>query len=53
MLYLELRKTTLYSRKNDNLIIQKSDKGNSIVIIAKDDCLQKIRNILSDSGKFS
>ena len=39
--------------KNDSLIIQKSDKGNSIAIIDKDDYLQKMRNILSDSSKFS
>ena len=39
--------------KNDSLIIQKSDKGNSIAIINKDDYLQKMRNILSDSSKFS
>ena len=39
--------------KNANLSIQKSDKGNSIVIINKDDYLKKMRNILSDSRKFS
>ena len=39
--------------KNDSLIIQKSDKGNSIAIVDKDDYLQKERNILSDSNKFS
>ena len=39
--------------KNDSLIIQKSDKGNSIAIINKDDYLQKKRNILSDFSKFS
>ena len=39
--------------KNDSLIIQKSDKGNSIAIINKDDYLQKMQNILSDSSKFS
>ena len=39
--------------KNDSLIIQKSDKGNSIAIINKDDYLQKMRNILTDSSKFS
>ena len=39
--------------KNDSLIIQKSDKGNSIAIIDKDDYLQKMRNIFSDSSKFS
>ena len=39
--------------KNDSLIRQKSDKGNSIAIINKNDYLQKLRNILSDSSKFS
>ena len=39
--------------KNDRLILQKPDKGNSIAVINKDDYLQKMRNILSDSSKFS
>ena len=39
--------------KNKNLIIQKSDKGNSIDIIDKSDYLEKMRNILSDSSKFT
>ena len=38
--------------KNDSLIIQKSGKGNSIANINKDDYLQKLRNILSDSNNF-
>ena len=38
--------------KNKNLIIQNSDKGNSIAIIDKSNYLEKIRNILSDSSKF-
>ena len=38
--------------KNNSLIIQKSDKGNSIAIINKDDYFQKMQNILSDSSKF-
>ena len=33
--------------------MQKSDKGISIAIIDKDDYLQKMRSILSDSSKFS
>ena len=36
--------------KNDSLIIQKSDKGNSIAVIDKNDYLQKMWNILSDSS---
>ena len=39
--------------KNDYLILQKPDKANSIAVINKDDYLQKMRNILSDSSKFS
>ena len=39
--------------KNKNLIIQKSDKGNSIAITAKSYYLEKMRNILSDSSKFT
>ena len=39
--------------KNDSSIIQKSDKDNSIDIIAKDDHLQKMWNILPDSSDFS
>ena len=39
--------------KNDSLITQKSDKGNSISIIDKDDYLQKKRKSLSDFSKLS
>ena len=38
--------------KNKDSIIQKSDKGNSIVLINKSDYLDKMYNILSDSKKF-
>ena len=38
--------------KNKDLIIRKSDKGNSIVLINKGDHLDKMYNILSDSKKF-
>ena len=34
------------------MIIQKSDKGNSMVLINKSDYLDKMYNILSDSKKF-
>ena len=34
---------------NKDLIIQKSDKGNSIVLIIKGDYLDKMYDILSDS----
>ena len=39
--------------KNKNLIIQKSDKGNSIAIIDKSNYLEKMQNILPDSSKFT
>ena len=39
--------------KSKNLIIQISDKGNSIAIIDKSNYLEKMRNILSDSSKFT
>ena len=38
--------------KNNDLIIQKSDKGSSIVLINKIDYLDKRYNIQSDSKKF-
>ena len=38
--------------KNKNLVIQKADKGNSVVIISKNDYKNKIKDILSDSTKF-
>ena len=38
--------------ENKDLIIQKSDKGNSIVLINKSDYLGRIYNILSDSKKI-
>ena len=38
--------------KNNDLIIQKSDKSNSIVLINKSDYLDQMYNILSDSNKF-
>ena len=38
--------------KNDDLIIQKSGKGNSIVLINKSDYFDKMYNILLDSKKF-
>ena len=37
--------------KNNDLIIQKSDKGNSTALINKIDYLYKMYNILSDSKK--
>ena len=39
--------------KNKDLIIQKSDKGNSAVIVQRQDYLKKMNDILSDQKKFS
>ena len=38
--------------KNRDLIIQKADKGNTVVILNKNDYISKIKIILSDSCKF-
>ena len=39
--------------KNKDLIIQKSDKGNSVVIVPRQDYLNKMNDILIDQEKFS
>ena len=39
--------------KNKDLITQKSDKGNSVVIVDKQDYIKKMNNILSDENKFT
>ena len=39
--------------KNENLIIQKSDKGNPLVINDRQDYIKKMDNILSDQKKFT
>ena len=39
--------------KNKDLIIQKSDKGNSVVIVEKQDYIKKMDDISSDQKKFS
>ena len=46
-----LYKTYLKIKKD--LIIQKSDKGNSVVIVQRQDYLKKMNDILSDQKKFS
>jgi putative heme iron utilization protein len=38
--------------KKDDLVIQKSDKGNSVVILNKNDYISKVKDLLSDSTKF-
>ena len=39
--------------KAKDLIIQKSDRGNSVVIVQRQDNLKKMNDILSDQKKFS
>ena len=39
-------------RKIKNIVIQKSDKGNSVVIVNKTDYLEKMENLLIDTQKF-
>ena len=37
---------------NNNLIIQKSDKGNSVVLLNRTDYIKRLNEMLSDSSKF-
>ena len=39
-------------RKNKNVVIQKSDKGNSAAVVHKADYLDKMDNLLNDTRKF-
>ena len=39
-------------RKNKNILIQKSDKGNSVVVVDKADYLNKMGKLLNDTRKF-
>ena len=39
--------------KSKNLIIQKSDTVNSVVIVDRQDYIKKMDNILSDQNKFT
>ena len=38
--------------KVKNLVIQKSDKGNNVVIVSKDTYVQRMMDLLADSSKF-
>ena len=40
-------------RKNKNLVIQKADKGNAIVVLNREDYISKMGRILGDNSKFS
>ena len=39
-------------RKNKNIVVQKFDKGNSVVIVDIADYLDKMENLLNDTRKF-
>ena len=39
-------------RKNNEIIITRPDKGNGVVLLSRDDYVQKMETILSDSTKF-
>ena len=41
-----------FSRKNDNIVICKPDKGRGVVIIDKETYISKLKVIISDSTKF-
>ena len=38
--------------KNKDIVIQKSDKGNSVAIVDKDTYIKRMENLLSDQRKF-
>ena len=38
--------------RNKNIVIQKADKGNTVVIIDKEKYIQGVKNVISDSSKF-
>ena len=39
-------------RKNKNIVIQKSDNSNFVVVVDKADYLDKMENLLNDTQKF-
>ena len=38
--------------RNKSIVIQKADKGNTVVIIYKEKYIHGVKNIISDSSKF-
>ena len=38
--------------RNKNIVIQKADKGNTVVIMDKGKYIQGVKNVISDSSKF-
>ena len=53
---INLTKTELHAlnslKQNNDIIIQKADKGNTVVIIDKDTYKAKIKSLISDASKF-
>ena len=47
-----LRKSLQNLRENKNIVIQKSDKDHSVVVVDKTNCLDKMENLLNDTRKF-
>ena len=41
----------LKNLRNKQIVIEKSDKGNSIVVVDRDKYIEKMENILSDQSK--
>ena len=39
-------------RKNKNIVIQESDEANSVVVVDEADYLDKMENLLNDTGIF-
>ena len=52
-IFLVINSLLYKTSKNKDLITQKSDKGNSVVIVDKQDYIKKMNNILSDENKFT
>ena len=48
----EEHKTLKSLSTNKDLIIQKSDKGNSVVLLNRNDYIKRMNEMLSDSSKF-
>ena len=38
--------------RNKNIVIQKADKGNTVVIMDKEKYIQGVKNVISDYSKF-
>ena len=47
-----LKKNTKLS-KNNNIIIQKADKGNTVILLDKSSYIKKMEELLADTSKFA